>query len=144
MDLSFAFFADSAAVPPDGKLYVLGGGFSALSMASLPGRAAFAVVAGFRFNAADVGQAHQVEVRLIDSQDKLVLPPVTLQFQAAGARLVPGQEISISTVTILQPMFGEPGVYTTEFWTGGTRIGTVNLNVEERQTPAPVPGDRPN
>ena len=99
MDLSFAFFADSAVVPPDGKLYVLGGGFSALSMASLPGRAAFAVVAGFRFSAADVGQAHQVELRLTDSQGKLVLAPVTLQFQAAGARLVPGQEISISTVT---------------------------------------------
>ena len=115
MDLSFAFFADSAVVPPDGKLYVLGGGFSALSMASLPGRAGFAVVAGFRFNAADVGQAHQVELRLGDAQGKLVLAPVTLQFQAAGARLVPGQEISISTVT-----------------------------VEERQAPPPVPADRPN
>ena len=84
MDLSFAFFADSAVVPPDGKLYVLGGGFSALSMASLPGRAAFAVVAGFRFSAADVGQAHQVELRLTDAQGKLVLAPVLLQFQAAG------------------------------------------------------------
>jgi hypothetical protein len=144
MDLSFAFFADSAVVPPDGKLYVLGGGFSALSMASLPGRAGFAVVAGFRFSAADVGQAHQVELRLTDAQGKLVLAPVTLQFQAAGARLVPGQEISISTVTVLQPMFGEPGVYSVEFWAGGIRIGSVNLNVEERQAPAPVPADRPN
>jgi hypothetical protein len=69
---------------------------------------------------------------------------VTLQFQAAGPRLVPGQEVSISTVTILQPMFGEPGVYTTEFWMGGNRIGAVNLNVEERKAPEPVPGDRPN
>ena len=144
MDLSFAFFADSAVVPPDGKLYVLGGGFSALSMASLPGRAAFAVVAGFRFSAADVGQAHQVELRLTDAQGKLVLAPVTLQFQAAGARLVPGQEVSISTVTVLQPMFGEPGLYTTEFWTDGNRIGAVNLTVEERKAPAPVPAERPN
>ena len=47
-------------------------------------------------------------------------------------------------MTILQPMFGEPGVYTTEFWTGGNRIGAVNLNVEERKAPEPVPGDRPN
>ena len=144
MELSFAFFADSAVVPPDGKLYVLGGGFSALSMASLPGRAAFAVVAGFRFSAADVGQAHQVELRLTDSQGKLVLAPMTLQFQASGARLVPGQEVSISTVTILQPMFGEPGLYATEFWYEGNRIGAVNLNVEERSTPEPIPGERPN
>ena len=62
----------------------------------------------------------------------------------SGARLVPGQEVSISTVTVLQPMFGEPGVYTTEFWTGGNRIGAMNLNVEERKPPAPVPADRPN
>ena len=43
-------------------------------------------------------------------------------------------------MTILQPMFGEPGVYATEFWTGGNRIGAVNLNVEERKAPEPVPG----
>ncbi len=144
MDLSFAFFADSAVVPPDGKLYVLGGGFSALSMASLPGRAAFAVVAGFRFSAADVGQAHQVELRLTDAQGKLVLAPVLLQFQAAGARLIPGQEVSISTVTVLQPMFGEPGLYSTEFWTNGAKIGAVNLTVEERKAPDPVPAERAN
>ena len=144
MELSFAFFADSAVVPPDGKVYVLGGGFSALSMAQLPGRAAFAVVAGFRFSAGDAGQAHQVELRLVDTQAKLVLAPATLQFQSAGPKLVPGQEVSISTVTVLQPMFGEPGVYTVEFWNSGNRIGAVNLNVEERTPPPQVPVDRPN
>jgi hypothetical protein len=75
-------------------------------------------------------------LRLTDSQGKLVLAPVTLQFQAAGARLVPGQEVSISTVTVLQPMFGEPGVYTTEFWTGGNRIGAMNLNVGRAESKA--------
>jgi hypothetical protein len=144
MDLNFAFFADSAVVPPDGKLYVLGGGFSTLSMAQLPSRVAFAVVAGFRFTAADVGQAHQVELRLLDAQGKLVIAPANLQFQSAGATLVPGQEVSISTVTVLQPMFGEPGRYTVEFWTEGAQLGTVSLQVEERTPPAPVPGDRPN
>jgi hypothetical protein len=144
MDLNFAFFADSAVVPPDGKVYVLGGGFSTLSMAQLPGRVAFAVVAGFRFAAADIGQAHQVELRLIDAQGKLVIAPASLQFQSAGATLGPGQEVSISTVTVLQPMFGEPGLYTVEFWTGTTQLGTVTLHVEERTPPAPVPGDRPN
>jgi hypothetical protein len=144
MDLNFAFFADSAVVPPDGKLYVLGGGFSTLSMAQLPGRVAFAVVAGFRFNAADLGQAHQVELRLLDAQGKLVIAPASLQFQSAGAKLSPGQEVSISTVTVLQPMLGEPGTYTVEFWSEGNRLGGLNLHVEERTPPAPVPADRPN
>jgi hypothetical protein len=144
MELNFAFFADSAVVPPDGKLYVLGGGFSALSMAQLPGRVAFAVVAGFRFGAADVGQAHQVELRLLDDQGKLVIAPASLQFQSAGAKLVPGQEVSISTVTVIQPMFGEPGTYSVEFWTAGNRLGAVSLHVEERTPPAAVTGERPN
>ena len=49
--------------------------------------------------------------------------------------------MSISTVTVLQPMFGEPGVYAAEFWTGGNRLGAVSLHVEERSAPAPVAGE---
>src|SRR5579859_7443687 len=64
-----------------------------------PGRPAFAVVAGFRFGPADLGQTQQVEVRLVDAENKLVVPAANLQFQAQGTQLEPGQEISLSTVT---------------------------------------------
>jgi hypothetical protein len=144
MELSFAFFADSAAVPPDGKVYVLGGGFSTLALPQLPGRAAFAVVAGFRFGPSDVGQTQQVELRLVDADGKLVIPAANLQFQSAGAKLEPGQEVSISTVTVLQPMFAEPGIYTAEFWAQARRLTGINLHVMERQAPPPVAGGRPN
>ena len=144
MELSFAFFADSAVVPPDGKVYVLGGGFSTLQLAQLPGRAGFAVVAGFRFGPADVGQTQQVEVRLVDSDDKLVVPPTNLQFQTQGTNLQPGQEVSLSTVTVLQPMFGEPGTYTVEFWYEESRLTGVHLHVIEREPPQPVSEGRPN
>ncbi|MBV9101777.1 MAG: hypothetical protein JOZ46_01730 [Candidatus Dormibacteraeota bacterium] len=139
MQLSFALFADSAVVPPDGKAYVLGGGFSTLALAQLPGRAAFAVVAGFRFGPLDVGQTQQVELRFVDGDGKMVLPPANLQFQSQGARLEPGQEVSISTVTFLQPMFGEPGTYTAEFWHEAVRLAGIDLHVMERpQQPAPT------
>jgi len=144
LELSFAFFADSAVVPPDGKLYVLGGGFSALHLPQLPGRAAFAVVAGFRFGPEDIGQTQQVELRLVDADGKLVVPAGNLQFQAQGAKLEPGQEVSISTVTYLQPMFGEPGVYTAEFWYEQVRLAGITLHVVERQPPQPIPATRPN
>src|SRR5437660_5065712 len=111
VELSFAFFADSAVVPPDGKLYVLGGEFSTLALVQLPGRANFAVVAGFRFGPADVSQTRSVELRFVDADGKLVLPAASLQFQSAGGQLPIGQEVSVSTVTFLQPMFGEPGTY---------------------------------
>ena len=144
MELSFAFFADSAVVPPDGKLYALGGGFSTLALPQLPGRAGFAVVAGFRFGPNDVGQTQQVEVRLVDADGKLVVPTANLQFQSSGAKLEPGQEVSISTVTVLQPMFAEPGTYSVEFWAGGIRLTAITLHVLEREAPPPVTGPRPN
>lgn len=144
MELSFAFFADSAVVPPDGKVYVLGGGFNTLQMAQLPGRAGFAVVAGFRFGPEDLGRTMQVEVRLVDAEDKLVVPAANLQFQSQGARLEAGQEVSLPTVTFLQPMFGEPGVYTVEFWYEQVRLSSIDLHVIERQPPAPVPATRAN
>lgn len=144
MEFSFAFFADSAVVPPDGKLYVLGGGFSTLAMAQLPGRANFAVVAGFRFGPADVSQTRTVELRLVDADAKLVIPAATLQFQSAGGQLQLGQEISISTVTFLQPMFGAPGTYTAEFWAEERLMSSIALHVEERKAPEPELGVRPN
>jgi hypothetical protein len=148
MDMAFAFFADSATVPPDGKLYVLGGGFSAIALPQLPGRAGFAVVAGFRFGVADVSGTHTVELRFVDSEGKLVLPVANLQFQAAGA-LPPGQEqVTVSTVTHLAPTFGEPGTYTAEFWKGDRLLQSVALTVAE-QAPggagaAGALGPRPN
>lgn len=144
MDLSFAFFADAASVPPDGKVYVLGGGFSTLALPELPGRAAFAVVAGFRFTHLDVGQTRQVELRFTDAEGKLVIPPANLQFHSQGPGLEPGQEVSISTVTVLQPMLGEPGTYNAEFWFEDRLLTTVRLQVVERKPPAPVSEVRPN
>lgn len=144
MELSFAFFADSAVVPPDGKVYVLGGGFSTLALAQLPGRAGFAVVAGFRFGPADVSQTRAVELRFVDADGKLVLPASSLQFQSAGGQLQAGQEVSVSTVTFLQPMFGEPGTYTAEFWAEGRLLSSIHLHVEERKPPAAAATGRPN
>ena len=144
MELTFAFFADSAAVPPDGKFYVLGGGFSTLAMAQLPSRAVFAVVAGFRFSSPDAGQRHQVELRFTDADGRLVLPAATLQFQAQGSGPPPGQEVSVCTVSYLQPMLAEPGTYAAEYWFEERLLSAVRLQVVERTAPSPVSEVRPN
>lgn len=144
MDLSFAFFADNASVPVDGKVYVLGGGFSALAMPQLPGRATFAVVAGFRFGSADAGKTQVIELRFLDSDGKFIIPAATLQFQSAGPGQDPARDVSISTVTYLSPMFGEPGVYSAQYWAGERLLTSVELTVEEQQPPAAVAGSRPN
>jgi len=143
MEMSFAFFADAATVPPDGKFYALGGGFSALALPSLPGMASFAVVAGFRFGTADAGQVHLVELRFVDMLGKLVLPPATMRFESAGPPPTGTGEVSVSTVSVLQPTLGEPGEYAAEFWHEGELLNSVRLNVLEQQRPAPAPGSPP-
>jgi hypothetical protein len=143
MEMSFAFFADAATVPPDGKLYVLGGGFSALALPQLPGMASFAVVAGFRFGAADAGQVHIIELRFVDTLGKLVLPPTTMRFESAGPPPPGTGEVSVSTVSVLHPTLGEPGEYAVEFWREGVLLSTVRLHVLEQQLPIGAPGGPP-
>jgi hypothetical protein len=143
MELSFAFFADAATVPADGKLYVLGGGFSALALPQLPGMASFAVVCGFRFNAADAGRVTVIECRFVDNLGKLVLPPTTMRFESAGPPPTGSGEVSVSTVSVLQPTLGEPGEYAAEFWHEGTLLSTVRLHVVEQSRPPAVPGSPP-
>ncbi len=143
MEMSFAFFADAATVPADGKVYVLGGGFSALALPELPGMASFAIVAGFRFTAADAGQVQVVELRFVDTLGKLVLPPTTMRFESAGPPPSGAGEVSVSTVTVLQPTLGEPGEYAAEFWREGSLLNTVRLHVLEQQRPLNAPGSPP-
>ncbi len=139
--MAFALVADHASVPPDGKLYILGGGVNRLALPELPGRAAFDLVGGFRFTPLDATSVHSVEVRLLDADGKLVAPPVTLRFQAA-ADLPPGQEeMLVSTVTHLAPMFGEPGRYQAEYWCEGRMLAAVGVTVVAQ--PRPVSGPRP-
>jgi uncharacterized protein DUF6941 len=130
MELDYAFFADSAA-SPDRKLYVLGGGFSTITLPQIPGRAAFAVVAGFRFTAADSDKRYEVELRFVDSTDKLVIPPVNLQFQSAAMPREADVEITVPTITYLQPTFGDAGRYAAQYWAGDRMLTQVRLRVEE-------------
>jgi hypothetical protein len=142
MEMTFAFFADSASIPPDGKVYVLGGGFSNMVFPELPARANFAVIGGFRFSVLDLSASHSVELRLVDADGKLVVPPATLQFQLAGAPPEGATSVSLPTVTFMSPTFAEPGTYTTEFWYEGKLLSSAELSVEERKVP--TPGNRPN
>ena len=138
MDVPFAFLAEHAAVPPDHRLYVLGGGINMLGIAEIPGRAVFDVVAGFRFSPADSHSEHTVELRLLDADAKLVLPPATLRFQTAEVIPPEQEEVLVSTVTHLAPMFGDPGRYRVELWSEGQLLAWVGLTVAVQ----PPPGTR--
>jgi hypothetical protein len=139
VDIAYALLADNAAVPPDGKLYALGGGINSLGLVQIPGRAGFAAVAGFRFIGADAGSVFEVELRLVDADGGLVAPPSTLRFQT-GETVRP--EELINTVTYMAPMFGEAGAYRVEYWASGRLLAALGLSVVQRPA-QPVPGVAP-
>ncbi|HET9052443.1 MAG TPA: hypothetical protein VFO60_12135 [Candidatus Dormibacteraeota bacterium] len=130
MELDYALFADAAS-SPDRKLYILGGGFSTLTLPTVPGRAAFAVVAGFRFTEADSEKRFDIELRFVDAAGKLVIPPSTLQFQSMTLPAGSDLEVTVPTITYIQPTFGDTGRYAAEYWTGDRMLAQVRLRVEE-------------
>jgi hypothetical protein len=145
MELDYAFFADSAAAP-DRKLYVLGGGFSTIQLPTLPARLSFAVCAGFRFTSADSGRTYEVELRFVDEEAKLVVEPATLTFQSAPIPPDTDLEVTLPTITILSPTFGDAGRYAAEYWLGDRLLTTVRLRVVEQAAQAApgAEGPRPN
>jgi len=142
MDIDYIFLADHAVVPPDGKVYVNGGGITGLAVQQLPARVVFAVVGGFRFSVDDVGKTIRFEVRLVDADDKLVVPPLDLQFQLNGAPAPDGRDLTLPAVAYMSPMFATPGLYRVQVWHDGGLIHTIKLPVEEQQPPEQ--GARPN
>ena len=140
MEIDYAFFAETAAIPPDRKFYVLGGGLFHIGLPEIPGRATFCVVAGFRFGPEDADRVRHVELRFVDSEGRLVIQPVEMNFQSGPPP--PGEELDIClpTVTYISPMFGEAGRYVAEYWSEGEVLARVRLRVQEHQ---PVPAVAP-
>jgi len=140
MKLSFCFLADAATVAPDGKAYVLGGGFSAITLVQIPGQAGFTVVSGYRLDAADLGRPHVVEVRLVDHLSRLVTPPAQLRFESRGEPPAGLAEVSASAVTPLQATIAEPGSYAVEFWYEGKLLESIGLQIVEQPRLPNPPG----
>jgi hypothetical protein len=145
MELDYAFFADSAA-SPDRKLYVLGGGFSTIQLPQIPGRVGFVVCAGFRFSEADAGRTYAVELRFVDEHEKLVVPPATLQFQFQSGFVPEGSdvEVTVPTISFLNPTFADPGRYAAEYWLGDRMLTQVRLRVVEQPLVPGAGGELPN
>ncbi|MHB8719006.1 MAG: DUF6941 family protein [Candidatus Dormibacteria bacterium] len=139
MRLSFCFLADAATVAPDGKAYVLGGGFSAMTLVQIPGPAGFTVVSGYRFSAADLTRTHVVEVRLVDHLGKLVMPPAQLRFESRGQPPTGVAEVSASAVSPLHATIAEPGTYAVEFWYEARLLDSIGLQILEQPRPPGAP-----
>ena len=80
MEADYLLLADRAEAV-NGKLYLVGGGWDRLTLATLPGPADFDVVAGVLVGYNETNTPHQVELLLEDEDNRPVLGPIAARFE---------------------------------------------------------------
>lgn len=129
MKFVYAFLAESATIPPDGKFYVLGGGFSNVAVPTLPQRIGFAAVATFAVTSEDAGQRHELAVRVVDSTGALVMPEIPLVFEFPKVETPVGRVVKVPAITHCTPMIAQEGLYQVEYWKGDDKWGSTDVYV---------------
>ncbi len=80
MKVPFAFLADFALGHPDGKIYVIGGGWDTIQVANLPAaHPHLALVLKMEFAPAECGQQHTIAIHPLDADGAPFLPVATMQ-----------------------------------------------------------------
>ena len=77
MDLDFLILADKAEAL-NGKLYLMGGGFTNLYLVQLPGPASIDLAIGLSFDYHETGEQHEMSVALENADNQPMGPPMVL------------------------------------------------------------------
>jgi hypothetical protein len=81
MEVAFAFLADSALTPPDGKLYVLGGGIGEIGAPAFPAiHSQISLIVRIRIHPSECDIPHELAVELWNPDGKVVGPTLRGQF----------------------------------------------------------------
>lgn len=142
MRLQFAFLADSATIPPDGKLYVMGGGIFNVGLPSFPQRIGLAAVAGFFVTAADAGKQFEIVARMVDADGAMIVPEVPMTFNLPPDGPPVGREVTVPTVLYFSPTLSAAGTYRVEYWLGDEQLGAVTFYVDQVNATAPATASR--
>jgi len=112
MELDFALLADAAATPPDGKLYLIGGGIETILSPKYPCmHGNLSLVMRFIFTPMDAGSNHSVKVILIDADGGEVIPALELSLPVPD-KFPAMVRAGVSIVGNLQGLkFEQPGEY---------------------------------
>jgi hypothetical protein len=99
MRVLFAMLADVAVGPPDGKVYILGGGVEILKPPVLPFVVpAVSFVAKIEFTTAELGRPRVIEVVPLDSDGQPLGPPVRVETTPVANPAYPGLPVSIQLI----------------------------------------------
>lgn len=133
LEKEFMFLADGATVE-NGKLYVLGGGWSHLFVESFPGRSALpvAIVVGLKVPYSLTNRRFQFVLRVVDADGQTIEEPASGEFEMgrpAGLRQGASQRFMLSG--LMHPEFPSVGRYLVQAVIDGDVVAETWLEVGE-------------
>jgi hypothetical protein len=139
MEVEFLILAD-AVQAVNGKLYMLGGGWTTLHAAAIPTTHPLGIALGFRVPWQETNQVHRLEIKMVDADGAPVIPPMQAQLEMGrppGLRAGADQTAVIAVNAAVQ--FSKVGRYEVQAAVEGQTVRTVAFDVVPVQ---PVPPAR--
>lgn len=142
MEVEYAFLADAAVSPPDGKLYVLGGGIDEIRASSFPAIHPYvSLVVKLKLHPTECERQHQLEIELWDSDGHRIGPQVAGAFSAAR-RPIPRPTFVQLVLNVVGAQFPRPGAYDFHIVVNDQHLKTVPVFLVE--TPPQVEPAQPS
>lgn len=133
MRLDMAILADAATAPPDGKLYIHGGGITRITAPVLPWtQPQLAIVARFLVESGDEHESHALEVTLASPQGQNIFPPAAIEIpthEFPGPPLEGEERFMQMALAIAALTFAVEGVYRINLTLDGEHIRSLPLAV---------------
>jgi len=131
MELEFALLADAAASPPDGKLYILGGGFDQIRAQQFPAtHGSIALVVKLRLHPTECNRQHTLEIELWDPDGNQAGPAISGEFSAQRNPDSPTRSSYVQLVfNIIGLQFPSAGEYEFHIIVNEQHLKTIPLSI---------------
>lgn len=140
MEVEFAFLADAAVIPPDGKLYVHGGSLQVLHASTFPATQSFALVLNLKLHPTEAGRRHRLEIQLWDKEGKRLVPELSGELNAQASEQFPTRPLYVPLVLNYAPLvLPAPGDYEFHIIVNNQHLKTLPLYVVQRVVPLAPP-----
>lgn len=137
MNVEFVMVADAAQVA-DGKLFVLGGGWTIYRCASFPAQVPFGVALSILFGPDEIGRSFPVSMVIADDAGVPIIPEMRGEISVGAQQVpVPDNRQLFAVNGMLQ--IPREGRYTVQV-TAGTSTGRVYFNAIFSGTKITIPG----
>jgi hypothetical protein len=135
MRVPFAFLADFAVAHPDGKIYVIGGGWDTIVAGSLPAtHPHLSLVVKFEFAPAECGRQHTVTIHPLDADGVPFLQVTTMQVTPQKNPRHPRLPVGVQFVVNIQGlMLTKEGEYSFSVLVDGQEATSIPLRVTSGQ-----------